>query len=160
MKKSEYTRSTVERRYDEMKPAFIKIITKYAEEHKLGNIENEILNCFETANLKKGFFGKIKTNYTEICITKRFLFWGVFTDKDEQGVGAAQWTDISEVREWKDSDMSNLIEESGVEMLGFLYRASSRGTWFIGLGNDDAGRKCTALFKVIAAKNSNQSINN
>jgi hypothetical protein len=160
MKKSEYTRSTAECRYDEMKPAFIKSIRAYTDEYKLGNVENEILNCFETTNLKKGFLGKVKTNYTEICITKKFLFWGIYTDKDEEGVGAAQWTDISEVREWKDSEMGKLIDESGVEMFGFLYRASRRGTWFIGLGNDDAGRKCTALFKVIVGKNSNQPANN
>jgi hypothetical protein len=152
MKKSEYTRSTRVCRYDEMKPAFRNSIRVYAEEYKLGDVESEILNCFETTNLKKGFLGKIKTSFTEICITKKYLFFGIFTEKDEKGVGAAAWSDISEIREWKDSEMGKLIDESGVEMFGFLYRSSRRGTWFIGLGNDDAGKKCTLIMKNMLIK--------
>jgi hypothetical protein len=55
--------------------------------------------------------------------------------------------------------MGKLFEESGVEMFGFLYRASRRGTWFIGLGNDDAGRKCSALLKeMVKEKPSQKSV--
>jgi hypothetical protein len=128
----------------------------YAEEYKLGDVENEVLYCFETTNQKKGFLGRVKTNYTEICITKRFLFWVIADDKDKPGVGAAQWVDIEDVREWADSEMGKLFEESGVELFGFLYRASRRGTWFIGLGNDDAGRKCTAMLKEMVKENPSQ----
>ena len=157
MKKSDYTRSTAECRYDELKPVFRNNIRTFAEEYKLGDVEKEILHCFETTNLKKGFLGKIKTNYTEICLTKKFLFFGIFTDKEEPGVGAAQWSDISEIRDWKDSEMGQLFEESGVEAFGFLYRSSRRGTWFIGLGNDDAGRKCAALMKDMIKKDTGQN---
>jgi hypothetical protein len=72
MKKSEYTRSTKDCRYDELKPLIRSEVRAYAEEYKLGDVENEILYCFETTNQKKGFLGRVKTNYTEICITKRF----------------------------------------------------------------------------------------
>ncbi len=154
MKKSEYTRSTSERRFDEMKPSFTKNIHAFAEEYKLGDVESEILNCFETTNKKKGFLGRIKTDYTEICITKSYLFFGIFTDKVEDGVGVAQWKDVAEVREWKDSELGKMIEETGVEMFGFLFRSSRRGTWFIGLGNDDAGRKCTDIMKKMVSSES------
>ncbi|MCX6157984.1 MAG: hypothetical protein NTY74_08420 [Ignavibacteriae bacterium] len=152
MKKSEYIRSTLECRFDEMKPSFRNNVRAFAEEYKLGDVENEIINCFETTNRKKGFLGRIKTDYTEICITKGYLFWGTFTDKAEDGIGAAEWKDMIEVREWKDSELGKLIEESGVEMFGFLFRASHRGTWYIALGNDDAGRKCTSVMKEMANK--------
>lgn len=152
MKKSDYTRSTIECRYDELKPLFRREVKKYAEENKLGDVENEVLHCFETTNLKKGFLGRVKTSYTEICITKRFLFWNIVTDKDEEGVGKAKWSDILEVRSMEESELGKLVEESGVEMFGFLFRASRRGTWFIGLGNDDSGRKCTALLKEMIKK--------
>ena len=152
MKKSDYTRSTVECRYDELKPVFRREVKKYAEENKLGDVENEVLHCFETTNHKKGFLGRVKTSYTEICITKRFLFWNIVADKDEEGVGKAQWSDVLEVRSWEESELGKLVEGSGVEMFGFLFRASRRGTWFIGLGNDDAGRKCTALLKEMIKK--------
>ena len=157
MKKSEYTRSTLERRLDEMKPSFRNNIRAFAEEYKLGDVENDILHCFETTNKKKGFLGRIKTDYTEICITKRYLFFGIFTDKVEEGVGVAEWKDIIEVREWKDSELGSLIEETGVEMFGFLFRSSRRSTWYVALGNDDAGRKCTAIFKEMVKKESPQT---
>jgi hypothetical protein len=94
----------------------------------------------------------VKTDYTEICITKRYLFFGIFTDKVEEGVGAALWKDVAEVREWKDSELGKLIEETGVELFGFLFRSSRRGTWYIALGDDDAGRKCTAIMKEMVKK--------
>jgi hypothetical protein len=152
MKKSEYTRSTVECRYDELKPVFRNNVRLYAEDYKLGDVENEVLHCFETTNLKKGFLGRVKTNYTEICFTKRFLFWIIVKDKDDEGVGAAQWADIVEVREWADTEMGQVLEESGVELFGFLYRASRRCTWFIGIGKDDAGNKCASLLKEFIKK--------
>ncbi len=152
MKKSDYTRSTLERRFDEMKPTFRNNIRAFAEEYKLGDVENDILHCFETTNKKKGFLGRIKTDYTEICITKRYLFFGIFTDKVKERVGVAEWKDIIEVREWKDSELGKLIEETGVELFGFLFRASRRSTWYMGLGNDDAGSKCTSVMKEMANK--------
>lgn len=158
MKKSEYTRSTSERRFDEMKPSFRNNIRAFAEEYKFGEVESEILNCFETTNKKKGFLGRIKTDYTEICITKNYLFFGIFTDKVEDGVGVAKWKDIAEVRTWSESTLSRMIEDSGIELFGFLFRSSRRGTWFIGLGNDDAGNKCTAIMKEMVANHSVERI--
>ena len=152
MKKSDYTRSTVEKRFSEMNPVFRSNIRTFADEYKLGNVEMEVLYCFETTNNKKGFLGRVKTDYTEICITKTYLFFGTFTDKVEAGVGAAQWKDVAEVREWKDSKLGSMIEETGIEMFGFLFRSSRRSTWYVALGNDEAGRKCTAIMKDMITK--------
>lgn len=152
MKKSDYTRSTAERPYADLHPKFHHYIRKYAEINGLENIENEVLQCFVTTNLKKGFFGKAKTNYTVICITKRFLFWGIIDDDKETGIGGAKWEEISEIRDWETSEMGKMVMDSGVDIFGFIYKASRRASWFIGLGNDSAGSKCRVVLKEIINK--------
>ena len=147
MKKSNYTRSTVECRYDELKPAFKKNLKIFAELHKLGDVEREVVQCFTTTNLKKGFLGRMKTSYTVICMTKRFLFFKILTDKEEPGMGAAQWIDISEIHDWEETEMGRMYNDSGIEAFGFLYLSSHRSRWYIGLGRDDAGKKCSTLMK-------------
>jgi hypothetical protein len=151
MKKSDFTRSTVECGFSSLRPKFIEYMRKYIEEHKLENIEKEVLHCFQTTNLKKGFLGKIKTSYTDICITTRFLFWAIIDEK-ETGVAAAQWSDISEIWDWEATESGKMIEDSGVELFGFIYLWSKRGRWFIGLGNDIAGKKCRELLKEAIGK--------
>ena len=147
MKKSDYTRSTIECKYNEFKSAFIDDLRTYIERHKLGEIQNEVLHCFETTNHKKGFLGKIKTNYTEICMTTRFLFWGIANDNKGSGIGAAQWNEIAEIQDWESSEPGKIIEDHGVELFGFIYQASERSRWFIGLGDDEPGKKCRKIIK-------------
>ncbi|MBI5538757.1 MAG: hypothetical protein HY951_01760 [Bacteroidia bacterium] len=154
MKKSDYTRSTVECRYSELNPKFIEYLKSYLDIQKLGDIkeiEKEVINCFITTNLKKSLFGT-QTNYTIICITKRFLFWGIISDKKDTGIGAAQWTDIAEIRNWEDTEMGTLVEEHGVEILGFMFRASHRSKWFIGLDENDAGKRCRTIVSEMIKK--------
>jgi hypothetical protein len=145
MKKSEYSRSTAELKFSELRPKFISYFQKYLEENKLEILESDIRFCFETTNEKKKFFGGVETNYTVICLTNNFLFWGIIHDKKESGIAAAKWEDISEIWDWKDTAMGQFMQESGVELFGFIYLWSKRGKWFIGLGNDEAGLKCKKL---------------
>ena len=152
MKKSDYTRSTAEWPFPDLHRKFHKYLKEYAGTHNLENIEHEVLRCFITTNSKKGFFGRIKTNFTVICLTKRFLFWGIIEDEKETGIGAARWEDISEIRDWEKTEMGKFVEESGVELHGFMYMASHRSTWFIGLGKDDAGSKCRDALKEMIKK--------
>lgn len=147
MKKSDYTRLTRECRFEEFKPAFFEYLQKYIQNNGLKEYKMEALACFETTNHKKGFLGKVKTSYTEICITERFLFWATIDEKKETGMAAAQWNEISEIREWEDTEMGKLFEETGLELFGFTYKSSKRGSWFIGIENNEAGRKCKELMK-------------
>ncbi len=145
MKKSDYTRSTMECKFEEFNPKFLQYLKTYIEVHKLQENDLNALACFETKNLKRGFLGKLKTSYTEICITKRFLFWAIIDEKKESGVAAAQWNEISEIKEWHDTDAGNYVEDFGVELFGFIYQWSKRSRWFIGIENNDAGSKCREL---------------
>ncbi len=153
MKKSDYTRSTAECRFPDLRPKFIQYVKKYMEDYKLGGIENEVLHCYETTNLKKGFLGRTETNYTVICITTRFLFWGIIYDKKESGVAAAKWSDLSEIWSWEESEMGKVMGDSGVEVYGFIYLSSHRSKWFIGLGKDEAGTRCMNLLKEFVKNN-------
>jgi hypothetical protein len=152
MKKSEYTRATAECRFTELKPKFVKYLKNYLETHNLKIDESEIFQCFETTNLKKGFFGGTKVSYTIMCVTKRFLFWGTITDKEESGIAAAQWADISEIWDWETSEHGKIIEDHGIRIFGFIYLSSHRAEWFIGLGDDEAGKRCRTLFKEMIIK--------
>jgi len=152
MKKSDYTRSTAEWTYADLNPKFHIYIRKYSEVNGLENIENEVLQCFVTTNFKKGFLGRVKTNYTVICITNRFLFWGIIEDDKETGIGGAKWEEISEIRDWETSEMGKLVADSGVDIFGFIYKASRRSSWFIGLGKDNAGDKCRRAMKEMLKK--------
>ena len=145
MKKSSYTRSTRECSFNDMHPKFIQYFHKYLENNRIGWTVADVNYCFETTNLKKGFLGKIQTSYTDICITHNFLFWGIIYDKKDSGIAAARWEDLSEVWNWADTEKGRLFEESGIELYGFIYLFSNRSKWFIGLGNDEAGQKCTQI---------------
>jgi hypothetical protein len=147
MKKSDYSRSTIKCKFEDFKPKFIQYFKNYINLHKLGEIEKEVLHCFETTNIRKGFLGKTQTSYLEIFLTKRFLIWGVIFDKKETGIAAAQWNEISEIQDWETSQFGKMIEDHGLEMFGFIYQSSERGKWFIGLGNDEAGRECRKIMK-------------
>lgn len=147
MKKSPYTRSTVETRFHDLHPKFVGYLRSYAELYKLGEIEQDVRNCFVTTNKKKGLLGGTHTDCTVVCMTGRFLFWGIISDKKETGVAAAQWSEISEIRDWNNSAMGAVMEDQGVELLGFIYQASKRASWFIGLDNGSAGMKCRTLLQ-------------
>ncbi|MCU0372757.1 MAG: hypothetical protein MUE56_05895 [Ignavibacteria bacterium] len=152
MKKSNFTRSTAERTFADLPQKFHKYLKKYTEIHKIENSDNEVLQCFVTTNLKKRFLGRVKTTYTVICITKQFLFWGIIDDNKDTGIAGAKWEELSEIRDWENSEMGRIVEDSGVEIFGFIYRSSRRSTWFLGLGKDNAGDNCRAVLKEVLIK--------
>ncbi len=147
MKKKPYSTATREVRNAEIHPKFIKYLKEYAGLYKLGDLEKDIQHCFISTNQKKGFLGGLKTNHTVVCFTTEFLFWGIMYDNKESGIGAANWTEISEIRDWETSEMSALMEAHGVEILCFMYQASRRSRSFIALDQSTAGQRCRELLK-------------
>lgn len=147
MKESNFKRSTEEIRFENLHLKFIRYFRQYIELHQLGDIEKEVERCFVTTNLKKGFLGKMTTDYTVICITKQFLFWGIIKDKKETGIAAAKWNEITEIHDWETLPHGKIRPDHGLELHGFIYQASRRSFWFIGLGNDEAGNACRKYLK-------------
>ena len=152
MRKSDYIRSTAACKFENLKPKFIQYLKAYTQKHKLENIEKEVPQCFEVTNIKTGFLGKEEISYTGICVTKRFLFWGVTFDKKETAVAASQWNEISEIMDYETSEFAKMIEDHGLRFSGFVYQSGESGGWFIGLGEDDAGNKCRKLMKEMINK--------
>ena len=152
MKKSEFTRLTHECSLAELQPKFNHYLTEYLNTNRLKLVDNEVRYCFETTNTKKGFFGKTLINYTNICISNDFLFWGIISDKKESGIAAAKWSDISEIWNWADTEKGKYFEDSGIELYGFIFQWSHKTKWFIGLGNDEAGKRCIQIMSSIIKK--------
>lgn len=151
MKKSDYTRTTVECRFEDFQPSFSAYLQKYLRDHAMEESELQPIACFETTSLKKGFWGRVKTTYTEIYLTQRFLFWAHIEPKKESGIAAAQWSEISELREWEDTQMAQLRQEAGIELFGFIYKWSKRSAWFMGLDKSEAAMKCRQLMRELMA---------
>lgn len=139
MKKSDYTRKTRRCKFNELRPEFVAAVRQFAEDNKLDGIEGSILHCFETASEKQGFLGKRLTQYTDMAITPEWLFWGVSGDKQKAVLGGAKLKDMVEIIDYEKDPMSGIVEDHGLRITGFLYQASRRSTWFIGLGDDAAG---------------------
>ncbi len=147
MKKSEYTRITTECRYEDFKAVFIQSIKDYANEYKLGDLESEVLACFETTNSKKGFLGGTKITYTDICLTKRFLIWNTMKNDNDKGVGAARWTDIIEIWDWEETESNKIMPDCGLEIFGSLMMSSHRSRWFMAMTNEGPGYDCRKLIR-------------
>lgn len=152
MKSSGFTRSTAECSFSEFPPVFIRSVKTFEEMYHVGDLESEVLGCFLTTNHKKGFLGKVTTSQTVICMTKRFLLWGIYKDEKDEGVAAAQWSEVSDIWDWETSEGGQLFEDHGVEVFGFQCLNSRRSRAFIGLGNDEAGSRCRTLMKEMIKK--------
>ncbi len=78
------------------------------------------------------------------------MFWNSIIIEHDISTVAAQWIDISEISNWKTSEMVKaLIEDYGLEIFGFLHYANHRSSWFIGLGEDHAGKNCRDTLRSI-----------
>ncbi len=152
MKKSKYSRTTKELRFNEIHPQFVEYLKEYAEIYSFNAKDLEISRCFETTNTYKGFFGKQKENYTIVCFSKKYLFWGIIDPKKKRGVAAVKWDDIEEVCDWEKTAMGKIYEESGIEIYGTIYNWTKRSRWFIGLGNDEGGRRMRKLLLEITGE--------
>lgn len=143
MKVPEYLRSTKQCRFDDLRPEFIAPIRKFIEENELGDVERNIINCYQTTSDTKSLFGTVLHQFTDMVITPEFLFWGVSGDKVKATQGCARLKDIAEIIDYEKSPLMQLHEDHGVQLSGFLYHcmdSSHRVTWFMGLGDDDAGK--------------------
>ena len=138
--------------FSEFPPEIVAAIGKYAEKHQLGNIEAGALTYAETVSekMKQGFFSKIfgPPDYavkTCMIITPERLLWATLSAKNQTAVLAARLADV-EIRDFS----SSLVEDSGIEVFGFINEFSERVTAFIGLGEDAAAEAFRRVLKQAA----------
>lgn len=145
----EYKRTTRECSFSALSPEIVAAIRKYAAGNDLGNIEANVLMCAETSSEKinQGFFSKIfgGGNFavkTCVVVTPECVLWATLDNKNATAVLSARFSDI-EIRDFQ----SDLVEDTGLEIFGFIGEFPERATAFIGLGEEESARKLRRVLK-------------
>lgn len=149
----EYQRTTREYSFDDFQPEIRSAIRKYAEKHEFGDVPAEALMCAETVSekIKQGFFSKIfgGANYARkvsMLVTPERLLWCTVDARDNAIVLSARLSDV-EISDFE----SNLVEDSGLNVFGFINQSPERVQAFIGLGAEPAAQKFRETVKKAAA---------
>jgi hypothetical protein len=142
----DYNRSTRECTFSQLRPELVSAIREQVEKQELGDIEAEILACCETTSEKKkkkrGLFGSLlggdpdPVHYTGVIVTPTWLIWARSGAKSGTVVAWARLRDI-QVKDFE----SELIDDTGLEVFGFIGRSRERGQAFIGLGPESAAKR-------------------
>jgi hypothetical protein len=150
----EYQRKTRECSFSDFQPEIQSAIRKYVEKHELGDIEADALVCAETVSekIKQSFLGKIfgGANYARnvsLLVTPERLLWCALDSRNNAIVLSARLAEI----EISDFD-SNLIQDSGLDVFGFINQSPERVQAFIGLGAEAAAQKFREMLKEAAAR--------
>ena len=96
-----------------------------------------VLTCVETLSepAQHRRFGRTASNQrTVIAVTSRYLVWAS-ADETEGAVAAARLSEI-ETREYR----STLIEDTGLDVVGFRLGATERESWFLPIDEGADGR--------------------
>jgi hypothetical protein len=149
VKKSEWRRATRECSFNDLRPELVSAIRKYVHKYDLPSIESEVLICCETTSerQKVGFLDRLTRSadtvqYAGVVVTPRWLVWATGGDgSDRIAVMSARLTDIAELRDYETTSFYRIIQDSGLQVLGFRYGASERETWFFGLGPGSAAQR-------------------
>ncbi len=150
----EYERTTRECTIADWLPEVAAAVRADIEKYNLSAIEREILICCETVSkkTKSGLFSRLLGNsntvqHTGIILTNRWLIWA--TANGKSGVSVA-WARLSEVQA---TDFhSDLVEDCGLQIFGFINQMPTRGRAFIGLGSEPAAEKLRHAVKAAAEK--------
>ncbi len=141
---SDYTRSTRECTFDQLRPELQAALRARAEQKALGDSAATASIVGETTSEKKesGLMGKLRggasIQYTAMILTPKWLVWVATNDTGEAGgVMWAKLTDIT-VTDYAASPNYRLVPDSGVEVFGLLAEFPERARAFIGLGNETA----------------------
>lgn len=134
----EYQRTTRACTPTELRPELLRALEEHALKYELGEIVADSLGCVETASekIKKGLFdrflgGGSTTQYTGVIFTGKYLVWATTDGKVGVVPAHARLAEI-EVSDYN----SPLIEDSGLDVFGFVNRSSERVQAFIGLGDE------------------------
>jgi len=151
----DYYRSTRECTFEQLRPELVATIRAYLDQHDLGPIERGILSCCETTSEKKnkGFLARLigggpdPVHYTGLLVTPTWLIWAISGPKLGTVVSAARLKDI-EVTAFS----SPLIDDTGLEVFGFISGSPERVQAFVGLGAEPAAQRFRATLQAAMEK--------
>ena len=113
------------------------VLARYTELHGCEDLVDGVRTCVETLSepAKHRRFGRTASNQrTVIAVTSRYLVWAS-ADETEGAVAAARLSEI-ETREYR----STLIEDTGLDVVGFRLGATERESWFLPIDEGADGR--------------------
>src|SRR5512143_2724284 len=120
---SDYNRTTRECSVSQLDPEVLQAFRNYFQEHKLGDLEDETLLCYETISVKKNVSrlfswlnaGDDTTIHMGILLTSQWLIWVRSGDHSGTVLAAANLNHIS-VRAYA----SIFTKDTGLEIVGYL----------------------------------------
>ena len=132
----DYNRSTRECTFEQLRPEIIDAMRMYAKKHGLWGFEPDIVMCVETTSEKKktGMVGGLlggdpdPVHYLGIVLTPRHMIWARSGKKYGKVVLSAALKEI-EVKDFA----SPLVDDTGLEVYGFVEGAEEKVTAFIEL---------------------------
>ncbi len=140
---SDYTRTTRECTFDQLRPELSTALRERAEQKQLGDLAATATIVCETTSEKKksGFIGKLRggaIQHTAIILTPKWLVW-VATD-DRGQAGGVMWARLRDITatDYATTPNYRLMPDSGVQVFGLLAEFPERAQAFIGLGNETA----------------------
>ena len=138
----DYKRTTRECTLDSLRPELSAALRAHAEKYNLGDVLSHVVVCVETTSekIKKGLFGGGETIYTAAVLTKDWLVWANSGTKVTPHAMSARLNQIT-VQDYATSSFAKLIADTGVNVNGLTTDSSEAGTTFIGLEENEAGRK-------------------
>ncbi len=151
----DYFRSTRECTFGQLRPEILHGIRDYLQAHEMERVEAEILMCCETTSQKKkkGLFAGLlggdpdPVHYTGMLVTPEWLVWARHGVKYGTVTLSARLKEV-EVKEFS----SPLLEDTGLEVFGFVGGSSEKVNAFIGLGTELAAQRFREVVEDAAAK--------
>jgi hypothetical protein len=145
----DYLRTTRESALSNLDPVLVAGIRAHIEKYQLGDVASSALMCCETTSTKqkKGLFGgKAEIVLTDVILTPQWLIWAMRKDNESPSVLSARLRDI-QVQDYEKSEMSKLMQDTGLNISGLRMDAVDLGSAFIGLGSEPAAQKFRTLLK-------------
>jgi len=145
----DYTRTTRECAFEQLRPELVAAIREHVEKHNLGNAEAEALVCCETTSQRRKKPGLIsralggdpdKVHYTAAIVTPRLLIWGTSGEKRGTAVLSVRLSE-AEARDYASGPFAKMVADSGIDVTGMPSGGLERVTGFIGLGEGLAAER-------------------
>lgn len=139
---SDWKRTTLEVSIEKLSADLGTAIAGHIERYHLSAILEGALMCVETRSekIKKSLFSGSEVVRTGVVATSRWLVWASDGTKTGMGVLSAQLRDVT-VEDYSQTHFFKLIPDFGVQVSGKFTDVSENGSAFIGLEENDSGRK-------------------
>ena len=143
---SDWKRSTREVSFDQLTSELKIEIQKHIELYNLGGILADVLMSIQTDSekAKKGLFGSAEFTHTLAILTPLWLLWVVSGTKTKVAVLSAQLRDVV-IEDYASTQFAKLVPDSGIQISGRFTDVRENASAFIGLENNEAGKKFKEL---------------